>query len=76
MILAYAKVLKDKGVNYQRKIKAIAQDLDYRAVYMTYIQLSLCGIKAKVQQGDSLLNTEILEARRIFYTPAYKGIFI
>lgn len=75
MILAYAKVLQDKGINYQKKLKVVAQDLDYRAVYMTYIQLSLCGINAIVQQGDTLSEPIVKDSDRIFYTPSYKGLF-
>lgn len=76
MILAYAKALKEKGINYQRQLKVVAQDLDFRAVYMSYIQLSLCGIKAQVQQGDTLSESIIKDTYRIFYTPSWKGLVI
>ena len=73
MILAFAKMLKENGVNYQKKIFVEAQDLDYRSVYMSYIQFSLCGISAIVKQGDAL-STKKITSDRIFYTPAYKGL--
>lgn len=76
MILAYCKKLKEQQINYQRKIKVVAQDLDYRAVYMTYIQLSYYGVKAKVCQGDTLAEPVVTDPERIFYTPNWKGFFI
>ena len=54
MILATAKVLKDSGINYQKKLKVVAQDLDWLGVYMTYVQCSFLGIDAIVVQGDTL----------------------
>lgn len=53
-ILAYAKVMKEKGYNYQQLLEVKAQDLDYKCVYMTYVQLSLVGVNAEVVQGNSL----------------------
>lgn len=53
-ILAYAKVMREKGYNYQQLLEVKAQDLDYKCVYMTYVQLSLAGINAEVIQGNSL----------------------
>lgn len=74
MILAYLKILKDNNINYQKKVKIIAQDLDFRSVYMTYIQLSLVGARAKVVQGDTLLEPNVKDRERIFYTPTWKGL--
>ena len=75
MILAYSKMLKDKGINYHTKLKVIAQDLAYRAVHMAYVQFSLCGIKAKVKQGNSIANNKKENESAIFYTPTWKGLF-
>lgn len=55
MILATAKALKDVGINYQRKLKVVAQDLDWLGVYMTYVQCYIIGIDAIVVQGDTLV---------------------
>lgn len=72
MIIAVAKILKDRGINYQRCMHVVAQDLDYKAVYMTYVQLSLLGIKARVCQGNTLQYPDICQypRERIFLTPA------
>nr|DAZ74261.1 MAG TPA: type I restriction-modification system methyltransferase [Caudoviricetes sp.] len=75
MIIAAARVLKERGMNPQRCMDVVAQDLDWKAVHMTYLQLSLLGIKATVVQGNSL--TEPYTGRgyppaRVLYTPAKK----
>lgn len=54
MILAAAKVLQESGVNYQEAMEVVAQDLDWKGVYMCYVQLSLLGISAICVQGDTL----------------------
>ena len=80
MIIAAAKVLKRRGLNPQKCMKVIAQDMDWKGVYMTYVQLSLLGIKAAVVQGDTLGEPAIDPRRypqeRVFYTPAIKGMLI
>lgn len=70
MILAVAKGLKDKGMNYQRLMNVTAQDLDWTGVYMTYIQLSMAGIAARVIQGDTLTEKQP-HPNQIMYTPMY-----
>lgn len=70
MIIASARVLTEKGKNYQEYMNVIAQDLDNLCVYMTYVQLSIIGVNAMVVQGDTLEEpyTEIPEDR-VFRTP-------
>lgn len=53
-IIAVCQKLKEMGVNYQNSLKVIAQDLDYKAVYMSYVQFAILGIPAVVFQGDAL----------------------
>lgn len=78
MIIATAKRLKDKGINYQKRMKVIAQDLDWKGVYMCYLQLSLLGIDAIVVQGDTLSEpyTKNYPKRRILRTPGNLGLLI
>ena len=66
-ILAYAKVMKEKGYNYQQLLEVKAQDLDYKCVYMTYVQLSLAGVNAEVVQGNSLEGKHNV----VLHTPMY-----
>lgn len=70
MMIAAAKAMKEKGLNYQSLMTVIAQDLDWKGVYMTYLQLSLLGIKAMVIQGNTLA-MEAPEQRQVFYTPKW-----
>lgn len=79
MIIAACKALHDAGVNYQRRLIVTAQDLDWKGVYMTYLQLSLIGCKARVIQGDTLTEPydKIRTPKdRILYTPAWMGVII
>lgn len=76
MMIAIAQIMKENGMDYQRKLHVIAQDLDWNGVYMTYIQLSLLGIKAVVVQGDTLCEPyhKGYDQRRVFRTPAERGL--
>lgn len=78
MIVAAAQVLQECGKNYQRKLDVVCQDLDWTAVYMCYVQLSLIGIRAIVVQGDTLSEPCIVDhpAERVFYTPAKMGLLL
>lgn len=79
MIIAAAECLKERGINYQRVLEVVAQDLDWRCVCMTYLQLSLYGIKALVVQGDTLADPYIegrTEKSRIMRTPAWMGALL
>lgn len=79
MIIAAAKILKDRGLNPQKCMKVVAQDLDWKGVYMTYVQLSLLGIKAIVVQGDTLcepFHENKYPKERVLYTPAQKGLVL
>lgn len=68
MIIALAQVIKEKGFNPQKQLKVIAQDLDIKAIHMTYIQLSLLGIPAQVIHA----NTLSMEVFEVWETPFYK----
>lgn len=55
-IIAFAEWLGMNGMNYQEVLRVVCQDLDYKAVYMCYVQMSFLGIPAKVVQGNTLQN--------------------
>lgn len=78
MILAMASILHDRGINYQRCMRVVAQDLDWKGVYMTYVQLSLYGIDAIVVQGDTLAEPYApgYPPERCFRTPRNMGALI
>ena len=72
MVIAAAEVIKDSGRNYQKCLRVVAQDLDWNAFYMCYIQLSLYGIDAKVVQGDTLLCKPFKNLdSNVFLTPMF-----
>lgn len=73
MIIAAARTLKEQGKDYQRLLYVTAKDMDWKGVYMTYVQLSLLGINATVIQGDSLAGQKPT-AEQIYYTPVRKGM--
>ena len=79
MVIAACKALHDAGFDYQRNLDVVAQDLDWKGCYMTYLQLSLIGCRALVVQGDTL--TEPFDRRktdpaRILITPAKAGALL
>ncbi len=78
MMIAIAQVMKENQIDYQRQLHIVAQDLDWNGVYMTYIQLSLLGIRAIVVQGDTLREPyrKGYDERRILRTPAEMGMLI
>lgn len=78
MIIAAAKVLRDEGIDYQRVMEVVAQDLDWKGVYMCYVQLSLLGISAICVQGDTLANpyTKDTDKAHILITPRKAGMLI
>lgn len=79
MLIALCKILKERGIDYQRKLEITAQDLDWNGVYMTYVQLSLLGAKATVVQGDTLCEPYVQGVTpeyRILRTPMKTGALI
>ena len=78
MVIAACKVLHEAGFDYQRRLEVVAQDLDWKGVYMTYLQLSLIGCRAIVVQGDTLCEPYIdgYPPERIMRTPAKMGVLI
>ena len=78
MVIAAAAVLKDKGIDFRRTLKVVAQDLDWKGVYMCYLQLSLLGIDAVCVQGNTLAEPyrEEYPEERVLRTPRNRGIYI
>lgn len=79
MIVAACKVLHEAGFDFQRRLDVVAQDLDWKGVYMTYLQLSLIGCRAIVVQGDTLREPYTAAAyppERTMRTPAMMGALI
>lgn len=78
-IIGFAKALKEKNINYQDCLRVVAQDLDWLAVYMSYVQFSLLGINGEIAQGDTLrepYSTNNIPPERVFKTPKRMGVLI
>jgi len=73
LLIAFANEAKDQGINYQQYIEFVAQDIDFTAAMMCYIQLSLLGCAGYVIIGNTLTTppTEPLENQNVWYTPLY-----
>lgn len=54
LIIAVSEIMKKKGYNPQTQLRVVGQDLDIKAIYMSYIQLSLLGIPAVLYHGDTI----------------------
>lgn len=79
MIIAACKILHEAGFDFQHRLDVVAQDLDWKGVYMTYLQLSLIGCRAVVIQGDTLkepYNISKTPKAQIMRTPAMMGALI
>lgn len=67
MVIAMAEAMRNAGIEPQRHMHVVAQDVDPRSVHMTYLQLSLLHIPAVVQCG----NTLTMEVSSVWRTPAH-----
>ena len=61
MIYCAANTLSAKGLNYNKDALFYGVDIDERCVLMTYIQCSLYGLPAIIQQMDALTNESLSE---------------
>ena len=68
MILAYAREVKDSGFDTWRNLYVEAWDINVLCTYMTYLQLSLYDITAKVVAGFKY--TPAREILTDFFLPA------
>lgn len=77
-IIAVALALKKKGIDYQKAMRVVAQDLDWRCVFMCYVQLSLLGINAICVQGNTLMDPyrKGYPEQRILRTPKNVGALL
>lgn len=71
MLIAFANVSKEYGIDYQDQLLMIAQDIDRTAALMCYIQLSLIRCPAIVIIGDSLVKPGFHPDNEIWHTPTY-----
>lgn len=68
MLIAFAKSCQEQGVNYQKDVLFIGQDIDPVVARMCYVQMSLLGMSGYVTIGNSLIQEECTD---VWYTPFY-----
>ena len=71
MLIAFANVARRHGINYQKHVLFVAQDIDRTAAMMCYIQMSLLGCPAVVAIGDSLAKPFPHPDNEVWYTLFY-----
>lgn len=71
MLVAFANTMKNNLINYQEQVLFVAQDIDYTAAMMCYVQLSLLGCSAIIIIGDSLAKPGFHPDNEVWYTPMY-----
>lgn len=74
LLIAFANQAKNINEDFFKRIIFVAQDLDYTAAMMCYIQLTVLGCKAVVKVGNSLTDPfvyEDLDTDKVWYTPMY-----
>jgi len=68
LLIAFANAAREKGVNYQRDVYFVAQDVDFVMAMACYISLSLLGCRGHVIVGNSLA-PEPPPRENIWYMP-------
>lgn len=80
LLIAFANECRRKDINYQTSVLFVAQDIDFLAGCMCYIQLSLLGCPGYVVIDDTILHPATsLDPRgliprdgsKVWYTPMY-----
>ena len=78
--IAIANECRRKGINYQTSVLFTAQDVDFLAGYMCYVQLSLMGCPGYVVIDDTIAHPPTCYDKRgllpqggsnVWYTPMY-----
>lgn len=70
MVIAFAEVMREDGQSPQQALHVTAADVDATAAHMAYVQLSLLGIPALVEQRNSLACPS-LPAQATWLTPVH-----
>lgn len=70
MIVAFAEAMRIDDRNYQTDLRVVCNDLDYDAARMCYVQLSLLGIDAIVEQRNTLAPLD-KPPGEIWFTPMH-----
>lgn len=69
MLIAFASVCRDRGVDYQQDVLFVGQDIDPVVARMCYISMSLLGMPGYVIVGNTL--TADISNYDYWFTPMY-----
>ena len=70
MLIAFAEHCRDSGIDYEKSVLFVAQDIDPLVSLMCYLQMTLLNMSGYVLIGNTLSN-EIIDESHIWVTPAY-----
>lgn len=71
MLIAATNTARSHGLNPQKEVLFVGQDIDRTAALMCYIQLALLELSAYVIIGDSLARPGRHPDNEVWYTPAF-----
>ena len=80
LLVAFANECKRREVNYQTSVMFVAQDIDYLAACMCYLQMSLLGLPGYVYVGNTLTDPCVsvdgrgllpIKPQNCFFTPMF-----
>ncbi len=80
LLIAFANECEKQDINYQKSVLFVAQDLDYTAAMMCYLQLSFMGCPGYVVVANTITNPVTTYDRKgllpragqnVWYTPFY-----
>lgn len=80
LLVAFANECRRQDVNYQTSVLFVAQDIDYLAACMCYLQMSILGLPGYVYVGNTLTdpclsvdgrNLLPIKPQNCFFTPMY-----
>lgn len=71
MLIAAANTARSHGLDPQKEVLFVGQDIDRTAALMCYIQLTLLELPAYVIIGDSIARPGLHPDNEVWYTPAF-----
>lgn len=80
LLVAFANECKHRDINYQTSVMFVAQDIDYLAACMCYLQMSILGLPGYVYVGNTLTDPCVsadgrgllpINPQNCFFTPMF-----
>lgn len=71
MLISFGNTARKHGIDPQKEILFVGQDIDRTAAFMCYIQLAVLNFPACVIIGDTLSKPGFHSDNEVWYTPSY-----